>query len=135
MSTSDIIALIAMVVSFVSLLLSYRTTHLAKIASASEKRTQAHSILLGVLLEVEELLSIIQTITTCRGSEVSISKLENKLVKITENIPERLNWLREKNCEDPIVLEEYKIYSLEIEARVKKIALMIREFSSPSSSQ
>ena len=135
MSTSDIIALIAMVVSFVSLLLSYRTTHLAKIASASEKRTQAHSILLGVLLEVEELLSIIQTITTCRGSEVSISKLENKLVKITESIPERLNWLREKNCEDPIVLEEYKIYSLEIEARVKKIALMIREFSSPPSSQ
>jgi len=40
----------------VSFWLSYRAARLTKMVSAAEKRTQAHSILVGALLEAEELL-------------------------------------------------------------------------------
>lgn len=131
MSASDIIASLALVISLVSFWLSYRAARLAKMVSAAEKRTQAHSILVGVLLEAEELLSLVRAVAICGGSEVTLperfGEMESQLAAITERIPERLNWLREQNSEDPVLLEEYKAYSLEVEARVKRVAPMIRE--------
>ena len=133
MSASDIIALLAIFISMWSLFLSYRATRFANIVSVAEKRTQADSVLVKALLEAEELLSVVQAINICGGSEAIISKLsklEKQLLGITEGILERLNWLRGKNCEDPIIIEEYKAYSFEVAARVKQIAPIISELKS-----
>lgn len=132
MSTSDIIASLALIIALVSFWLSYRAAHLAKMVSAAEKRTQVHSILNGVLLEAEELLSLVRAgINYYEGTNATLTEglngLESQLVSMTEVIPERLNWLREKYSEDPTQLEEYKIYAFEVESRVKKVAPMIRE--------
>lgn len=130
MSASDIIASLALVISLVSFWLSYRAARLTKMVSAAEKRTQAHSILVGVLLEAEEFLSLVRAGAAYEGTNATLTKalgeLESQLVAMTEGIPERLNWLREKNSEDPILLEEYKTYALEVESRVKKVAPVIR---------
>lgn len=131
MSTSDIIASLALIIALVSFWLSYRAARLEKMVSAAEKRTQAHSILVGVLLEAEELLSLVRAGINYGGTSATLTKglsgLESQLVSMTEGIPERLNWLREKYSEDPIQLEEYKTFALEVESRVKKVAPMIRE--------
>ena len=130
MSASDIIASLALVISLVSFWLSYRAARLTKMVSAAEKRTQVHSILVGVLLEAEEFLSLVRAGAAYEGTNATLTKalgeLESQLVAMTEGIPERLNWLREKNSEDPILLEEYKTYALEVESRVKKVAPVIR---------
>ena|SRR5665647_293196 len=130
MSASDIIASLALIISLVSFWLSYRAARLTKMVSAAEKRTQAHSILVGVLLEAEELLSDLRECITSERTDITIANglngLESQLVAISESIPERLDWLREKDFDDPILLEEYKIFALEAESRVKKVAPMIR---------
>lgn len=131
MSTSDMIASLALIISLVSFWLSYRAARLTKMVSAAEKRTQAHSILVGVLLEAEALLSLVRAGINHEGISATLTKalsgLESQLVAMTEVIPGRLNWLREKNSEDPVLLEEYKTFALEAESRVKRVAPMIRE--------
>jgi len=130
MSTSDIISSLALVISLVSFWLSYRAARLAKMVTAAEKRTQAHSILVGVLLEAEELLSLVRAGTAYKGTDVTLpeglERIESQLATMTERIPERLNWLREKSSDDPVRLEEYKTFALEVESRVKQVAPMIR---------
>lgn len=134
MSASDILASLALIISLVSFWLSYRAARLTKMVSAAEKRTQAHSILVGALLEAEELLFLVRAgTTTYEETSTTLTKalngLESQLIAMTEGIPERLNWLREKNSEDPILLEEYKAFALEVESRVKKVAPTIRGLS------
>lgn len=130
MGTSDIIASLALIISLVSFWLSYRAARLTKLASAAEKRTQAHSILVGVLLEAENLLSLVRTGTKYKGTDVTLpnglSGIESQLATMIERISERLNWLREKTNDDPVLLEEYKTFALEVESRVKQAAPMIR---------
>ncbi len=131
MTISDKISLLALIISLVSFWLSYRAERLTKMITAAEKRSQTHSILVGVLLETEELLYLLRAGTNYDGASVTIPswlcELERQLILMTEIIPERLNWLREENSQDPVLLEEYKTYSLEVEMRVKKVAPIIRE--------
>lgn len=135
MGTSDTIALLALVISLISFWLSYRAAQLSKKVIAAEKRTQSHSILIGVLLEAEELLSLLRdektyAEKTANGTEVlrsiGLGKLESKLKEVLAAIPPRLDWLRSSGCDDPVLLEEYKTFSVEVESRVKMVAPQIR---------
>lgn len=131
MQTSDIIASFALVIALISLGLSYRAASLSRLVAAAEKRTQAHSILVGVLLEAEELLYLVRVGINHKGDEFvvpeGLDRIEAKLSETVAKIPGRLAWLRQKTSDDPIVLEEYKAYALEVESRVKQIAPMVRE--------
>jgi hypothetical protein len=131
MQTSDIVALLALVVSLVSFWLSYRAARLIKLVAAAEKRTQSHVILIGVLLEAEELLRIVRKVINSKGSEVALpiglDGIESQLAAMVTSIPKRLTWLRTAVSEDPVILEEYKAYALEVESRIHQISPMIRE--------
>ncbi len=67
MSTSDIVASLALVVSLISLLLGHRAARLSKKVAAAEKRTQAHSVLVGALLEAQSLLALVRSATEYKG--------------------------------------------------------------------
>ena len=131
MSTSDTIAAVALAISLMSLWLSYRAVQSARMVSAAEKRTQAHSILVNALLEAQELLALVRGGIVYKGTDSTLLQqlgaLEGQLKNMTERIPERLNWLRERNSDDPVLLEEYKTYALDVESRIKRVAPMIRE--------
>ncbi len=128
---SNTIALLALVISLASFLLSYRANRLAKAVAAAEKRTQAHAILHSTLIEAEELLSIVRVGSNYQGTDISIPKgldtIESQLVTMIKNIQERLEWLREKDSDDPILLEEYKSLALEVGSKVNQAGHMIRE--------
>ncbi len=131
MASSDIIALLALAISLVSFWLSYRTVRLTKSVAAAEKRTQAHSTLVGVLLEAEEMLSAVRTGMANRNTNVplpsGLPELESQLAALIESIQKRLRWLLEKGCDDSVLLEEYKALVLEVESRVRHVAPQIRE--------
>ena len=131
MQTSDTIAFLALAVSLISFWLSYRAARLSKLVVAAEKRTQAHAILLGVLLEAEELLRLVRKVLNYTGTDFEIpsglSRIESQLATMVESIPNRLNWLRNAISDDPVALEEYKAYALEVESRIHQISPMIRE--------
>ena len=131
MQTSDTIAFLALAVSLISFWLSYRAARLSKLVVAAEKRTQAHAILLGVLLEAEELLRLVRKVLNYTGTDFEIpsglSRIESQLATMVESIPNRLNWLRNAISDDPVALEEYKAYALEAESRIHQISPMIRE--------
>ena len=131
MQTSDIVALLALVVSLISFWLSYRAARLGKLVAAAEKRTQSHAILLGVLLEAEELLRLVRKVINYKGFELAIPSgldgIGSQLAAMVTSIPKRLTWLRTAASDDPIVLEEYKAYALEVESRIHQISPMIRE--------
>jgi hypothetical protein len=131
MQTSDMISLLALLVSLISFWLSYRATRFSKLVLAAEKRTQSHAILVGVLLEAEELLRLVRKVLNCKGSEVTpppgLSQIESQLATMADSIPKRLDWLRTAGSDDPVVLEEYKAYALEVESRIRQISPMIRE--------
>lgn len=130
MQTSDTISLLALVVSLVSFWLSYRATRLSKLAAAAEKRTQSHAILVGVMLEAEDLLRLVRKFLNYKGSEITeptgMNGIESQLTAMTKSIPMRLEWLRSAVSDDPVVLEEYKAYALELESRIRQISPMIR---------
>jgi hypothetical protein len=86
MNTSDTIAALALVISLVSFWLSYRAAQLAKTVSAAEKRTQAHSILVSALLEVQELLALIRGGVMCKESDATLVQglngIEDQFIRI-----------------------------------------------------
>lgn len=131
MATSDIIALLALAISLVSFWLSYRASRLTKIVAAAEKRTQAHSTLVGVLLEAQELLSTVRAAVAHKRADESLPEglatIEGQLADVIASIQPRLDWLREKGCDDSVLLEGYKALALEVESRVRHVAPKIRE--------
>lgn len=135
MSASDQIALLALVVSLLSFWLSYRAHTTARRVNAAEKRTEAHSILLGVLLEAQDLRDHLQS---ALGNSHVEGSLRDRLigigVKLSEtisNIEDSLKWLRSKESEDLIKLEDYRLHALEVEARIRNLAPEIKELEIP----
>lgn len=135
MSASDQIALLALVVSLLSFWLSYRAHTTARRVNAAEKRTEAHSILLGVLLEAQDLRDHLQS---ALGNSHVEGSLRDRLigigVKLSEtisNIEDSLKWLRSKESEDLIKLEDYRSHALEVEARIRNLAPEIKELEIP----
>lgn len=135
MSASNQIALLALVVSLISFWLSYRAHTAARRVSAAEKRTEAHSVLLGVLLEAQDLRDHLQS--ALRHSHVEAPYRERligigaQLSDTVSTIEVRLKWLRSKESEDPIKLEDYKSHALEVEARIRNLAPQIKELEIP----
>lgn len=131
MQTSDTIALLALGVSLISFWLSYRATRLSKLVAAAEKRTVSHAILVGVLIETEELLRLLRKVLNNKESEValpnSLSEVESQLATMAACILKRLEWLRSAVSHDLVALEEHKAYALEAESRIRQISPMIRE--------
>jgi len=131
MQISDVIASLALVVSLVSFWLSYRSARLTKLVAAAEKRTQAHSILVAVLLEAQDLQNVVRVGMNYKGDEFRVPEgldsIESQLATMIESISGRLAWLRGKTSEDPLQLEEYKAYAMEVESRVRRLAPMVRE--------
>jgi hypothetical protein len=131
MSTSDTVASLALVVSLISFWLSYRAARLSKRVAAAEKRTQAHSVLVGTLLEVQSLLALVRSATEYKDKDVTfpagLKNVETQLADMTASITKRLEWLRGKGSDNPVLLEEYKTYVLEIDSRIKHVAPMIRD--------
>ena len=131
METSNVIALLALAVSLISIWYSYRSDRLSKTVAAAEKRTNAHTILVSVLLEAEELLNKIRVELRNDGlNEILKDKLkgtEDGLINIIEVIPGRLNWLRERSPDDAAILEEYNIFVRELETRMSKLKLEINK--------
>jgi len=132
MSTSDTIAILALAVSLISFWLSYRNTRFTRILAAAEKRTQTRSVLVETLLEVNELLSLVRIATNYKGTDVvfpdGLENVEKELATMAAKIPKRLNWLRDGGNTDPVKLEEYKSYALEVESGVKRVGPMIRNY-------
>jgi hypothetical protein len=130
MSTSDTIASLALVVALISFWLSYRAARLSNRVAAAEKRTQAYSVLVGTLLEAQSLHALVRSATEYKGKDVtfptSLKDVEAQLADMTANITKRLEWLRGKGSDDPVSLEEYKAYVLEVDSRIKQVAPMIR---------
>jgi hypothetical protein len=85
----------------------------------------------SALLEAQELLALIREGVISKETDAThlqrLNEIEEQFIRMTECIPERLNWLRQKNSDDPVLLEEYKAYTLEVESRIKRVAPMIRE--------
>ena len=83
------------------------------------------------MLEAKDLLSLVRVSITHLGTNVSVSKglieIEGQLSSIVEKIPPRLSWLRDRHSDDPILLEDYKAYALEVELKIKRVAPMIRD--------
>ena len=50
-----------------------------------------------------------------------------QLSEVVSTLEQRLQWLRSKKSEDPLLLEEYKSHALEVEARIKQLSPMIKE--------
>ncbi len=46
---------------------------------------------------------------------------------MTAGITKRLEWLRGKGSDNPVLLEEYKTYVLELDSRIKHVAPMVRD--------
>lgn len=84
-----------------------------------------------MLLEAEDLLRIVRKVINSKVSEVALpiglDGVESQLAAMIISIPKRLTWLRTAVSEDPVVLEEYKAYALEVESRILQISLIIRE--------
>lgn len=125
MDTSNVIALLALAVSLISIWFSYRSDQLSKTVAAAEKRTNAHTVLVSVLLEAEELLNEIRIELRNDGlNDVLKDRLkgtEDGLINIIKAIPGRLNWLREKSPDDAAMLEEYNIFIRELEVRMSNL--------------
>lgn len=130
MNTSDIIALLALAVSLISFWLSFRANRFTRILSAAEKRTQSHSVLVAVLIEVQELLSLAHAATKYKVKDVvfpeGLENIEKQLSDMATKISQCLEWLRVGGTDDPVKLEEYKSYALEVESKVKQVGPLIR---------
>ena len=128
MTISDIIALLALLIALFSLWLSYRSMSLNKQLVAAEKRTHTHNVLFGVLLEAEELHSLIRNGLECKGVELpaGVEIIETQLSDMINNLKERLAWLQAKNSDDPLLLEEYKAHALKVEAILKQVGPRIK---------
>ncbi|MBQ0917882.1 hypothetical protein KBW71_05460 [Hydrogenophaga aromaticivorans] len=135
MSASDQIALLALAVSLISFWLSYRAHTAARRVSAAEKRTEAHSVLLGVLLEAQDLRHHLQSALRHANVEAPyrdrLIGIGAQLSDTVSTIEVRLKWLRSKESEDPIKLEDYKSHALEVEARIRNLAPQIKELEIP----
>jgi hypothetical protein len=135
MNASDKIALLALAVALLSLWFSYRTHNTAKRLTAAEKRTEVHSILVGVLIEAQELRYCIQAGVSNKSIEQSLREklmaLEGQLSQMVSMLEERVAWVRSKISDDPLILEEYKTYALEVAARVKQAAPGIKSMELP----
>lgn len=143
MTTSDIIALFALVVSLVSFWLSYRSTYLSKIVAAAEKRAQAYISLVEALLHAQEQKSILSKLRGHPLSKLSLTtgdeKISNKLGGIFRSlderekelhqilllIEERLACLRSEKNNDLVSLEEYSSFTNELNLRMKHNATII----------
>lgn len=127
MITADIIALFAILISLISFWLSYRTTRLNKQLAAAEKRTQSHTVLFGVWIDAKELRSLVCTAMKgdCQLPE-GIVEIEAQLSDIIENLEKRLAWLQTRASDDPLLLEEYKLYAKQAEALIKQVGPMIK---------
>jgi hypothetical protein len=112
MSTSDTIASLALVVALISFWLSYRAARLSNRVAAAEKRTQAYSVLVGTLLEAQSLHALVRSATEYKGKDVTF--------------PTSLKDVEAQGSDDPVSLEEYKAYVLEVDSRIKQVAPMIR---------
>ena len=138
MTTSDQVALLALVISLVSFWLSYRAHKDAQRVSAAEKRTEAHAVLMRVLLEAHDLRDCVQVAVDNDTVEPQfrerLAVVQNKLLQMVGSLEQRLEWLRSGKSSDPLQLESYKSHALEVEARVRQISPLIRELKVPTKS-
>lgn len=131
MSTSDKLSALALLVSVVSLWLSYRVMRSTERIAAAEKRTEARSILVSSVLEAQQLLGLVRTALSYKGTDYQFPKhlpeIEAQLALLTKNLQLHLSHVRESNSGDAEYAERLKGFALEAEARLKQVSPMIRD--------
>ena len=143
MTTSDQIALLALIVSLISFWLSYRLSHSSRLLATAEKRSQVHISLVETLLHAQEQKSILREVRDhapaieplLAGHEEieerftkifqSLEEREEELHQILQSIEERLTWVRSEKTNDPVLLEKYHSYIKEVGLRMKHLAQKI----------
>lgn len=139
MTSTDMIALLALVVSLISFWLSYRSTRLSRLLSTAEKKYQAYDLTIETLLHGQILHS---TLLKAQGQARAISVLpaENEEVEILrakvfqfldegiadhhgllKRVEEWSEWLNSKNIDDPVFFERQRAFANEIGLRMKQL--------------
>lgn len=144
MTSSDKIALLALVVSLISFCLSYRSTRFSKLLSAAEKKSEVHTILIETLLHGQMLYAIFLNLQkqarAISALPTEIEELERRRAKLLQTldknvaehnsmlkgIEEVLELIRSSNKDDPILFEKAKLLANAINLQMNNITPNIK---------
>jgi hypothetical protein len=131
LTTSDIIAGLALILSAASLFLSFLTHREAASLKVAEKKTQILSSLTWSLMEATHLQSMVRSVLKERSKLQSLPDgfelIEPGLSQIIETAKGGIAWARTSSIDDPIEIERRRSSAVAAETQIKKVSEMIKE--------